>query len=132
MPKRIPKNFMDRPFLCGFCAASGFEECKTSPTSNNADIASLLCADSNEQYRRRDNIRILGVDEINDEDVYERVVEMANDNGVSISKQKISVCHRLPSRNQISLPKFAKFVRRETKFCVMTHRRNLKNSFKKL
>ena len=41
LPKGIPRNFMDRPFLCGFCTASGFEECKTSAPSNNSDITSL-------------------------------------------------------------------------------------------
>ena len=47
---------------------------------------SIVCADLKEQYGRRDNIRILGLEENNDEDVYERVVEVANDIGVTISK----------------------------------------------
>ena len=53
---------------------------------------------------------------MNDEDVTERVVEVAKDIEVTISKQHISVCHRLRSRNPGSRPIFAKFVRRETKF----------------
>ena len=48
---------------------SGFAECKTPPPSNNAGVTSLICADSNEPSGRRDNIRILGVEEVNDEDV---------------------------------------------------------------
>ena len=77
LPKQIPRKFMDCTFLCGFCAASVFEECKTSPSSNNADITSLFCADLNERYGRRDNIRIFGVEENYDEDVKERVVDAA-------------------------------------------------------
>ena len=79
LTKRIPSNFMDRPFSRDFRAASGFEECKSSPPSNNADITKLFCADPNEQYGR-DIILIFGV-EINDENknVYERVVELTND-----------------------------------------------------
>ena len=99
LPKRRPINFMDRPFLCGFCAAARFEECKTSPPSKNADIMSLFCADSNEQHGRRANIRIFQVEEINDEDVYERVVKVAKDIGVTIPKQDIKVYRRQPSRN---------------------------------
>ena len=92
----------------GFRAASGFGECKTSPPSNNSVLTSLFCADSNEQYDRRDNIRIFGLEEINDEDVYESVVEMANNIGVTISKQYISVSHHLPSTNQRSRPVICK------------------------
>ena len=65
LSKRIRRVFMNLPFVCGFCAASGLEECKTFPPSNYTDFASLFCADSNEQYGRRDNIRICGVREIN-------------------------------------------------------------------
>ena len=60
LPKRISRNFMDRPFISGFCTASGYEERKTSPPSN-ADITNLFCADLNEQYGRRDNIAFLGL-----------------------------------------------------------------------
>ena len=121
VPKHIQRNLMDRPLLCVFRASSGIEDFKISPLSNNADITGLNCADSIEQYDRRDNIRIFGV-EINDEAVYECVVEVANDTRVTISKQSFSVCHRGPSTNLSSRPIIAKFVRSETKFRVMTHK----------
>ena len=70
--------------------ACGFEQYETSPTSNNADLMSLFCKDSDEQFGRRDNIRSFGVEEFN-EDVNERVIEVAKDIGVTISKQDISV-----------------------------------------
>ena len=43
LPKRILINFIDRPFVSDFCAASRFEECKTSPPSTIANITSFLC-----------------------------------------------------------------------------------------
>ena len=43
------------------------------------------------KYGRRDNIRIFGVEEIIDEDVYERLVEVAKDIRLTVSKQDISV-----------------------------------------
>ena len=112
------------PFFMWFCVASGIEKCKTLPPSDNADITSLFCADSNEQFGRRDNIRISGVEKFKDELVYERVLEVASDIGVTISKQDISLCHHLPSRNPGSRPIIAKFVRRETKFGIMAHKGN--------
>ena len=126
--ERIPKSFMDRLFKISFCTASGFEGCKTSPPSNNADITKFFCADSNEQYGRHDNISFFGVEEKKDEDVYKSVVEVENDIGVPNSKQDNRVCHRLPSRNTGSRPVLAKFVRRETKLHAMTHTRKKKTS----
>ena len=61
-----------------FCAASGFEDWKTSQTSINALLRSVFSADLNEQWSRLDKIRIFEVEEIKDEDVNERVVEVAN------------------------------------------------------
>ena len=121
-------KFHGLPLFMWFVHCIKVEECKTSPPSNKSDFTSLFSADSNERYGRRDNIRIDGVEVINEGDVYERLVELANYNGVTISKQDISVCHRLPSKNWGSSLKLAKFVRRETKFRVVTHRGNLKNS----
>ena len=101
-------------------------------SAKHADIRLSFCADSNEQCDRRDNILIFGVEDEIDEDVYERVVEVANDIGVTVSKQDITVCHHLPSRNPRSRSNIAKIVRRETKFRIKTRKRNFKNSIKKL
>ena len=119
------------PLFCGFCALSGFEECKTMPPTHNAVIKNLFCAASNEMYGRLDHICIFGVEEIYNEGLFERAVEVANDNGVTISKQDISVCHRLPSRNPGSWPRIAKFVRRETKFRVIIQKKNFEKLIQK-
>ena len=96
LPKRKPRNFIDRPFLSGFCSALGLIECKTSSPSKNTDFTSLFCANLIEQYGRLDNISVFGVEQNFDEDVFERVVEVTNNIGVTISKQDISKCHCLP------------------------------------
>ena len=132
LPKRLPRNFIDCPFLRSFCAASGCEECKKSQPSNGADIKSLFCADSIEQWGWRNNIRICVVEEINDKDVHGRVAEAANEIRVTKSKQDIRVFHRLPSRNTGSRSVFAEFVRCETKFRVLTHEKKLKISSRKI
>ena len=110
-------------FFGGFCAASGFEECKTSPPTKNAGFRSFCCANLTEQYDRRDNIHIFEVEKRNDEVAYERVLEVGDNIGVTIFKQNISVSHPLPSRNPGSRPIPAKFVQRETKFRLMTHKK---------
>ena len=47
----------------------------------------------------------LGVKEMNDKDVQEQVIEVANDIGVTIFRQDVSVCHRVLHRNQRSVQK---------------------------
>ena len=88
----------------------------------------MFCADSIEQYGRRDNIGTFGFQEIIDEVVYARVVYVAEDIRVTTSKQDTSVNHPLLFKNPRSRPISPKIVRRETKFRVMTHISNLKIS----
>ena len=59
---------------------------------------------------------------MNDEDVYEHVVEVTKEFGLTIFKQKISVCLRLHSKNPRSRPIFATFVQRDTNFRVMAQK----------
>ena len=119
------------PLLLCFLSCTSFEECKTSPPSNNADNTSLFSAEPNKQYGR-DNIRISRVEEINDEDKYEPMVEVASDIGGTLSKQDITVCNSLPSRDPGSRPTIAKFVRSEAQFLLLTHEGNLEKSTKKI
>ena len=127
---------MNRPFLCGFCAASEVSELreKQSQDSEQSPItgkfSSLFNADSNEQYGRRDNIRIFGVKKEADEDVYQKVVDVAMKVGRQISKTDISICHRVPSSNlkkDEGRPIIVKFVRRQTKSGLMANKKSLKD-----
>ena len=75
---------MNRHSLCGVCAATEFSELRQKQSQdleqdpNTRELSSLFNADSNEQYRRRYNVRLFRVKEEADEDVYQNVVEVQN------------------------------------------------------
>ena len=101
LPKRVPRGFMERLFMCGFCAATEvarFKAVPPQPIDECSKMIPLFHADTNEMYGRRDNIRIFSLEEATDEDLYQNVVEVAQQLGLEISKNDISVCHRVPSR----------------------------------
>ena len=56
------------------------------------------------QYSRRDNIKIIGVEQKDDENVEQIVIDIASDAGVSISKEDISIAHRINTVNDSSNP----------------------------
>ena len=93
LPKKIPKGFMNRPFLCCFCAASEVSELREKQSQDSEQspitgkLSSLFNADSNEQYGGRDNVRIFGVKEEADDDVYQKIFDVAMKVGHQISKQ---------------------------------------------
>ena len=118
---------MNRPF----CAASLVSELREKQSKDpeqypfTGKLSSLFNADSNEQYGRRDNGRIFGLKEEADEDVYQKVVDVAMKVG-QISKTDISICHRVPSKNLINdegRPIIVKFERRQTKSGPMAHKK---------
>ena len=79
VPTLIPKNFFERPFLGGLWA---FEELKKSSRCTTEDRLPIIEADSIEQYGRRENVRIFGVQEEPGEDVFAKVVSVAEKAGV--------------------------------------------------
>ena len=128
---RLPKNFTERPFLCGYCA---FTEVKKLRKQAHGDsnvqetrLANLFLSDANERYGRRENIRIFGVEEQTGEDVYQQVVDVVKGTGVEICKSDISVCQRLPARGQSGKPINVKFVRREIKLALMKKKSALRH-----
>ena len=124
LPERIPKNFLTRPFLCGFCAHDKIAETGTPQLEGRARFE----ADAMQQYGRRDNVRIVGLDDGgSNEDPYEEVIKVACYCGVNVKRDDISVCHRLPSRNGGKRPLIARFVRREKKIELMRNKKNLKS-----
>ena len=129
LPKRVPRGFMERPFLCGFCAAEEVAKLKTNPAPNDqaSKLFSLLQSDAEEQYGRRDNIRIFGLDESPDEDPYKVVLDVANKVGVKIQENDISVCLRVPSRKG-ERPLIVKFVRGQKRFELMSSEKKLRDS----
>lgn len=138
LPKKLPRGFNERRFLCGYCAASEVEALKQtlnnaplSTETQSSGLASVINADAVEQYGRRDNIRIFGMEEASGEDTYETVIQAAAATGVNITRADISVCHRLPSRRG-PRPIIAKFVRREVKSSIMRGKRQLRERTDKI
>ena len=130
LPERIPRNFMKRPFLCGFWANDTLKNVVHNPV--NAKVDARFEADVIEQYGRRDNIRIVGLEDGgNTEDPYQEVVKVAQYCGVKLQKEDISICHRLPSRNG-KRTLIARFVRREKKIEMMRNKKKLKEHGKQI
>ena len=96
------------------------------------DLAPIIDSDIIEQYgraeERREKVRIFGVQEEPGEDVYEKVVSVAEKAGVQITANDVSTCHRLPGGRSGPEPLIAKFVRRDTKHQLMKNKHNLKNT----
>ena len=58
--------------------------------------------DSVGQYSRRDNIKIIGIEPKSDEDVEKIVIDVARDAGVDITKDDISIAHRIHTKDDAS------------------------------
>ena len=71
-------------------------------------------------------MRIFGVEEGPDEDVFVKVVSVAEKAGVTITANDVSTCHRVPVGAKEPKPLNAKFVRRDTNHQLMKHNSNLK------
>ena len=84
-------------------------------TSTVDDRSPIIEADSIEQYGRRKSVRIFGVEEEPDKDVFAKVVIVAAKRRVNITAKDVSTCHTFLSGGRG--PKFliATFVRRVTK-----------------
>ena len=92
------------------------------------DRSPIKEADSIEQYGRRENVRIFDVEEELDEDVFAKVVSVAEEAGVTTTAIDCSTCHRLPSGGKGPKPLLAKFVRPDTKYQLMQHKKSLKET----
>ena len=122
VPTQIPQNFFGRPFLCEFCAFEALNKASRCTTEN---LAPIIEADSIEQYGRRENVRFFGVQEEPGEDVFAKLVSVAEKAGVQITANDVSTCHRLPGGGSGPKPLIAKFMRRDTKHQLMKNKRNL-------
>ena len=128
---RLPKNFSERPFLCGYCAFTEVEKLRKEAHGDSKKqetrLSNLFLSDAKELYARREKVRIFGVEEQTVEDVYQQVVHVVKGTGVEICKSDISVCHRAPARGKSGKPIVVKFVRRETKLAMMKKKSGLRH-----
>ena len=88
LPTRLPKNFTERPFLCGYCAFTQVEKLRKEAHGDSkveeTGPSNLFLSDANEQYGRRENVRKFGVEEQTGEDLYQQVVDVVKGTGVEI------------------------------------------------
>ena len=87
--------------------------------------------DKLEQYTRKDNVVISGINDPHDreEDTTEKVLALANEIGVTVAREDISTSHRLGSVTAgYNRPIIVRFARREVKRGLMIKRKQLKNN----
>lgn len=89
--------------------------------------------DKLEQYSRRENLRLYGVKEDQEEDLQQTVIDIAGEVGVQIDKSDINVCHRLghkPTGQDQRKPRgiICRFLTREPKVNILKKKYRLKNS----
>ena len=63
------------------------------------ELSSLFNADSNQQYERKDNVRIFDVQGRENEQNYQTVIKLAKKLGCQVSTAVISIWHRALSRS---------------------------------
>ena len=140
-PKKNTQRIRKSSFFVWFCAASEVSELREKQSQHSEQspitgkLSSLFNADSNEQYGRRDNVRTFGLKEEDDENVYQKVDDVAMKVGHQISITDISICHRVSSRNlkkDEGCPINVKFVRRQTKSGLMANKKSLKDCEEKI
>ena len=86
--------------------------------------------DRQEQYSRKDSVRMYGIPEAEDErETNDIVVKLAKDIGVNITTADLRVSHRLGRRGRGGKPRtiIAKFVRRQCKTDVMRNKKRLRD-----
>ncbi len=85
--------------------------------------------DKLEQYSRRESIRITGVADEKEENVAEKIIQLAKDMDVDIVSSDISVCHRSGQlRENAKKPRdiLCRFISRSTKHSMMRNKKQLK------
>ena len=130
-PYTTAKNFTERPFLCGYCVFTEVEKLRKEAHGDSrvqeTRLSILFLSDANEQYGRRENVRMFRVEEQKGEDVCQQVLDVVKGTGVEICKSDIKLCHRLLAVGQSGKPITVRFVRRETKLALMKKKSGLRH-----
>ena len=108
---------------------------KTNAHYQRVALLNKFECDKLEQYQRRDNIRILGLDGEQNEkedELENKVIGLANDLGVTLTPEDISVVHRvgrpIPHENR---PVIVRFTQRKKKIHIMKKKSELKKKQRK-
>lgn len=111
---------------------------KLLPSSAEFQKVNLLHRYDNdrlEQYTRSDNLRIIGIEEDQDEDedvLQAKVLEIAADIGVKLNADDISIAHRLGKAGERSRPVIVRFCQRKKRNAVLKNKKELKKKNKKV
>lgn len=113
----------------------------TDKLESKVNEVKMLCLmnkyknDRLEQYSRRDNLRISGLEEDNDEseEVLEaKVIELAGSMGVKLESNEISVAHRLGKPRDGERPVIVRLCHRKKKDEIMRNKKKLKDRQRKV
>ena len=83
--------------------------------------------DELEQYTRRENLRISGIEETKHEDLVGKIIQIARDIDVTVSLSDISTTHRLVKPRDKPGQIIYRFVRRSVRDDIMSNRKKLKD-----
>lgn len=95
--------------------------------TKKSTIESKAREERQEQYSRRESLRLFNVTEQPNESTDELVVRACQAMGLNISREHISVSHRIGSnKHNRTRPIICKFISRNTKYAVLEKRANLR------
>lgn len=107
---------------------------RADQTQNQVLVNNYDC-DKIEQYQRRDNIRIFGLEEEEgetEEDLELKVIELASEMGVSLKADEISIAHRLGRSRNKERQVIVRFCHRKKRNEIMRKKAELKKKSKKV
>lgn len=107
----------------------------TSAETQRINLLHRYDNDRLEQYTRRDNLRIFGIEEDPDEDediLQAKVMEVAADVGVKLEANDISIAHRLGKASERGRPVIVRFCHRKKRNAVLSNKKELKKKQKKI
>lgn len=85
--------------------------------------------DEQEQYTRRNNIRVYGVPEAKKENTSELFVDLCREKlKINITNNDLDCCHRLAGKEGASKPIIVRFVRRDIRNKIYNEKRKLKGT----
>ena len=96
---------------------------------------SLIKANYNEQYSRKNNIKIMNIREKQketEEDLITEVCGIMQDKGVPLDPQKIMAIHRIPGKPDAPKPVLVKLTNNNEKSKIMRKRSDFKNAGNRL
>ena len=93
-------------------------------------LRTLCETEQQETYNRRDNIRVLGINETSreqPEETIKKIISISKEINAKVEEGDISIAHRLPAKNVAARPIIVKFSRRIAKVEIMRKKKTLRD-----